>query len=147
MIEKKIIPTKPSHGKVDFKSKAQMVQWNASDFEKVKDHYQKMQDLSWQVYLWAEASKREFSNYLRVKNDEVLKRIAWDSYSYAKENADSYSNELNKLIDELEKGCQKYKYSDKKNGFELGKVKVEPQKITIDKNSIFLLMLFRVYPF
>jgi hypothetical protein len=119
MINKKV----ESHGHVEFRSNAQMVLWNASDYERVNKHYLECQELSKAIQFWSVEAK------IYRDQDE------W-AYNVAIKNTDYCSNELNKLIDELEQGCKKYKYADKKNGFELKEGIVEPQTIAISDNTL-----------
>lgn len=123
MIEKHI--ELEEHGRVGFKSHAQMVLWNVSDYYKVKSYYERCQRLSKEVQFWSAKARNE---YLSGGDKDILKQL--------QSNADYYSNELNKLIDELESKTYNYKYSDKKNGFELGNRKVEPRKIAIIENTL-----------
>lgn len=120
-----------SHGKVKFRSNAQMVLWNASDYPRVNSFYLKCQDLSKAVMAYSNAAKEQ----LMLKVIDPL-RYNEELYQHAVHMADDFSNELNKKIDELEQGCKKYKYSDKKNGFELYSTKVEPRTIAITDNTL-----------
>jgi hypothetical protein len=127
----KTIPTKPSHGRVNFKSKAQMVLWPASDYNSVNSHYLKCRDYTLEIETYS-----ILANQYRRKYERFNNAYDWIAYQKAEAVANEGITRLNELIDELEQGTKKYKYADKKNGFELNKGIVEPQSIVIDKNSL-----------
>jgi hypothetical protein len=127
----KIKKVKESHGHVEFRSNAQMVLWNASDYETVKNHYEKCQDYTIEIDTYTTLANGYRRNYEKYRNNNDL---------ITSQKAEAIANEgisrLNKLIDELEQGTKKYKYADKKNGFELNKGMVEPQTIAISDNTL-----------
>jgi hypothetical protein len=119
-----------SKGYVDVNyNHAQMVQWDASDFEHVNKYYQTMNALSTKLY--------EIADFIH----EMTHKQPWlhdlSTINHARIAYNGYQNDLNALIDNFENSIYNYKQQDKKNGFELvPPVRVEPQKIIIKENSL-----------
>jgi hypothetical protein len=132
MTDKEIIPIKPSHGTVDFKSKAQMVQWPASDYEVVSRFYRKLNQLTIQAQLRAESAY----SYFHILARDPQNKKKHNKYNQLVKIAEVSQDILSMWVNDLEYGCFRYKYSDRKRPFELWKGKVEPQKITIKENSL-----------
>jgi hypothetical protein len=123
---------KKSHGKGTVgvnHNQAQMVQWDASDFDKVNKYYQMMNDLSTKLY--------ELAGWIH----ELKHKQPWlhdlPTINRAEVAYNGLQDDLNALIDNFEGSIYRYREQDAKNGFELlPPEKVEPQKIIIKENSL-----------
>jgi hypothetical protein len=122
---------KPSHGKVGFKSNAQMVTWPASNYPTVNNYFLKCQEYTKEIEAYTDVAIRNRKLYEKTRDDKY-----WILYQNADRVARDVINDLNRLIDVLENKTRQYKYSDKKNGFDLGLTRVEPQTIAIQENSL-----------
>lgn len=124
------------HGKINFKSNAQMVLWDKSDYGSVKLHFLKCQQLSLDVERQAKVAQKLYRIYCDKFNSKTATRTDKRRYDAALFRYESSVTLLNQQIDKLETNTKKYKYADKKNGFELGRNIVHPDKITIQENSL-----------
>lgn len=127
------------HGEVEFKSNAQMVLWPASDYPIISNHYLKCCQLTHDVQFHSKMTLNAYRDYTETFNlSKDSAEIAYykNRYEKIKNETEELRIDLDRLIDELESGVYNYKHSDKKNGFQLGDGKVEPQTICIKENTL-----------
>jgi hypothetical protein len=118
---------------------AQMVLWDKSDYKTVNHFFDLCNQDTLKIAGYIEhlrPLKREF--YRRKGLKLELDSFQMQELNWLEKRIKRYTHDLNEKIDKLESLVYNYKYSDKKNGFELlcCDKKVEPQTICIKENTL-----------
>lgn len=120
------------HGTVNFKSKAQMVLWPASDFEKIQRYYQRLNNKMNSINKKCQKARMLYHKYAFTKENQDKR-----NYEIAMLEAETEQAILDHLIKDFETSTYNYKYSDKKHGFDLGSHQVVyPDTISIFENTL-----------